>query len=49
VNNFIDDEPMGSDQLKADISVADGEVYRLYLGPMFTPDKLGSDQLWYRY
>jgi hypothetical protein len=48
---------MGSDQLKPIVEIGSREnkrrtlvlpmvrVDRLYLGPMFSPDKLGSDQI----
>jgi hypothetical protein len=32
------------DKLNQSLTVADGEVYRLYLGPMSAPDQLGSDK-----
>jgi hypothetical protein len=41
----IDDEQLSSELLNHIVMSADGEVYRLYLGPMFAPDQLGRDKL----
>jgi hypothetical protein len=41
-------DKLGSELLNLSLMFADGEVLRLYLGPMSAPDQLGRDKLCYR-
>jgi hypothetical protein len=42
---------LSSELINLSLTIADGEVLRLYLGPMFAPDQLGRDKMypsWFR-